>query len=179
MDNNQVATLPLGSDGWYRWTTTLGESFSITPVLTEQHGLTNRRQSKCQLIAYEDQPPVVKVLTPNDSVAVRPDDSIQITFSATDDVGIGSAELVVYKEGEKEPTQLAAIPIDLGEQQGARSVQQSVDLDLKKFGTKNGAELSYEIRVREDRGTDPTRIASRPSPSGKSPKEQNKLRRAK
>src|SRR4051794_3696064 len=33
MDNNKAATLPLGADGWYRWTTTLGESFSITPVL--------------------------------------------------------------------------------------------------------------------------------------------------
>ena len=180
MDNNQVATLPLGSDGWYRWTTTLGESFSITPVLTEQHGLTNRRQPKCQLIAYEDQPPVVKVLAPNDRMAVRPDDAIQITFSATDDVGIGSAELVVYQEGDqKEPTQLAAIPIDLGEQQGARSVQQSVDLDLKKFGAKNGAELSYEIRVREDRGTDQPRIASRPSPSDKGRRSKKLWRRAK
>src|SRR5207342_780884 len=102
-------------------------------------------------------------LAPNDRVAVRPDDAIQITFSATDDVGIGTAELVVYQESDqKEPTELAAIPIDLGQQQGARSVQQTVDLDLKKFGTKNGAELSYEIRVREDRGTDPPRIASRP-----------------
>ena len=164
MDNNQVATLPLGADGWYRWTRTLGESFSITPVLTEQHGLTNRRQPKCELIAYEDQPPVVKVLAPNDRMAVRPEDSIQITFSAADDVGIGTAELVVYQEGDqKEPTQLAAIPIDLGEQQGARQVQQTVDLDLKKFGTKNGAELSYEIRVREDRGTDQPRIATRAS----------------
>jgi hypothetical protein len=175
MDNNKV-TLPLGSDGWYRWTTTLGESCSITPVLTEQHGLTNRRQPKCQLIMYEDQPPVVKVLTPNDRMAVRPDDSIQITFSATDDVGIGSAELVVYQEGDqKEPTQLAAIPIDLGEQQGARAVQQTVDLDLKKFVTKNGAELSYEIRVREDRGTDPPRIATRPSTSEKGTKQQPAL----
>src|SRR3954451_1687441 len=162
MDNNKAATLPVGADGWYRWTTTLGESFSITPVLTEQHGLTNRHQPKCQLIAYEDQPPVVKVLTPNDRVAVRPDDAIQITFAAKDDIGIAAAELVVYQEGDqKEPTELAAIPIDLGQQQGAQSVQQTVELDLKKFGAKNGAELSYEIRVREDRGTDQTRIASR------------------
>jgi hypothetical protein len=176
MDNNKVATLPLGADGWYRWTTNLGESFSITPVLTESHGLVNSHQPKCQLIAYEDQPPVVKVLAPNDRMAVRPNDAIQITFAATDDVGIGAAELVVYQEGDqKEPTQLAAIPIDLGEQQGARSVQQTVDLDLKKFGTQNGAELSYEIRVREDRGTDQTRVASRPSPGGKGSKEQKAL----
>src|SRR5262249_34932576 len=54
MDNNQSIALPLGADGWYRWTTALGDSVSITPVLTEHHGLTNRRQPKCQLISYED-----------------------------------------------------------------------------------------------------------------------------
>ena len=70
----------------------------------------------------------MKVLAPDDKTAVRPDDQLQITFSATDDVGIGSAELVVYEEnGEKEPNELAAIPIDLGKQQGSRSVQQTVE----------------------------------------------------
>jgi hypothetical protein len=174
-DNNQTITLPLSADGWYRWTTKLGDSCSITPVLTEQHGLTNRRQPKCQLICYEDQPPVVKVLTPSDRVAVRPDDAIQITFSATDDVGIGSAELVVYNENaEQGPKELAAIPIDLGDQQGARAVQQTVGLDLKKFGTNDGAELSYEIRVREDRGGEP-RIASRPSTSKAGTRQQKSV----
>ena len=42
MDNDQRVPLVLGADGWYRWTTTLTESLSISPVLTEQHGLTNR-----------------------------------------------------------------------------------------------------------------------------------------
>ncbi len=153
LDNNRSAPMPLGSDGWFRWTTTLNESCSFTPILTEQHGLTNRRAPKCQLIAYEDQPPTVKVLSPDDKTAVRPDDTFPITFSATDDVGIGSAELVVYQEnGSKDSTQLADIPIELGKQQGSRSVQQTVDLDLKKFGAKDGTELSFEIRVREDRG---------------------------
>ncbi|HEX5472360.1 MAG TPA: hypothetical protein VFW73_10760, partial [Lacipirellulaceae bacterium] len=160
-DSGKQLDVPLASDGWYRWSARLTESFSITPVLIEQHGLTNRQQPRCMFIAYEDQPPVVKVLSPSDQMAVRPDDELQITFSATDDVGIGSAELVVYKEnGGLGPTQLAAMPIDLGEQQGSRNVQKTVDLDLKKFAAKEGAELSYEIRVREDRGTTPTHVAA-------------------
>ncbi|HEX2477354.1 MAG TPA: Ig-like domain-containing protein, partial [Lacipirellulaceae bacterium] len=133
---------------------TLAESFALTPVLTEAHGLTNRRPPKCQFTVYVDRPPTVKVLTPDDKVAVRPDDTIQITFSASDDVGIESAELLVYDEaaGGEEQAPLASIPIPLGEHAGARSVQESVALDLNQFMVEDGMELSYEIRVREDRG---------------------------
>ncbi len=172
MDNGKHVSVPLNPDGWYRWSEPLTDSFSLTPVLTEPHGLSNRRQPKCLFIVYDDQPPVVKVLSPNDQMAIRPDDDLQITFSATDDVGIGSAELVVYREnGGPEATQLAVMPIDLGNQQGSRNVQKTVDLDLKKFATRDGSELSYEIRVREDRGTEPTRIASRQPTGDKSPKQ--------
>jgi hypothetical protein len=172
LDNGQHIPLTLGADGWYRWTTTVNESAVFSPTLTESHGLTNRLSPKCSLIAYEDQPPTVKVLSPDDKTAVRPDDALQITFAATDDVGIGSAELVVYEEhGADEPKQLATIPIDLGEQQGSRSVQKTVDLDLKKFSAKDGTELSYEVRVREDRGGGPERLAMNPSTNGKATKQ--------
>ena len=154
LGNDKSVQLAVDEDGWFRWNTTLAESFTLTPVLTEPHGLTNRRPPKCQFTVYEDRPPTVKVLTPDDKVAVRPDDTIQITFSASDDVGIESAELLVYDEaaGGEEPAPIASIPIPLGEQTGARSVQESVALDLNTFMVEDGMELSYEIRVREDRG---------------------------
>ncbi|HEY3394973.1 MAG TPA: hypothetical protein VGK58_19870 [Lacipirellulaceae bacterium] len=154
LGNDKSVRLAVDEDGWFRWDTTLGESFTLTPVLTEPHGLTNRRPPKCQFMVYEDRPPTVKVLTPNEKVAVRPDDTIQIAFSASDDVGIESAELLVYDEAAvgEEPAPIASIPIPLGEQAGARSVQESVALDLNKFLVEDGMELSYEIRVREDRG---------------------------
>jgi hypothetical protein len=159
------------SDGWFRWKSTLKEGFSFTLILTESRGLTNRRIPKCQVSVYPDKPPAVKVLTPDDKLAVRPDDTIQISFTASDDVGIGMAELLVYDEGAPatggEPVPIAAIPIPLGDQQGARSVQETVDLDLSKFVVDDGSELSYEIRVREDRGEIapqlPNQIASSPT----------------
>lgn len=147
--------LPLVADrdGWLRWSATLEEGFSFTPRLTESHGLTNRRAPKCDLVVYLDKPPAVKVLTPDDQMAVRPEDTVQITFSATDDVGIGSAELLVYEnKPDGEPVAVATIPIPLGEDAGAKAVQATVPLDLAKYGALDGAELSYEIRVQEDRG---------------------------
>ena len=144
---------------------TLKDNFSLAPLLSESHGLTNRQAPRCDFTVYVDKPPAVKVLTPDDQMAVRPDDSVDISFAAQDDVGIGSAELVVYgtDEATGETKPLATIPIPLDDQQGERSVQGKVQLDLSKFKVIDGSELSYEIRVREDRGpaeSEADRIAS-------------------
>jgi hypothetical protein len=149
-------SLAADAEGWYRWKIALTEGFTLAPILTEPHGLTNQRIPKCEFTVYKDKPPAVKVVTPDDRLAVRPDDTVQIAFTATDDVGIGMAELLVYDEAAtvagQEPVPIATIPIPLGDQAGARSVQETVDLDLSKFTVEDGSELSYEIRVREDRG---------------------------
>jgi hypothetical protein len=159
--DKQVALTAEG-DGWYHWETTLDEGFDFTTVLTESHGLQNRRPPKCSVSVYPDRPPAVKVLTPDDQMAVRPGETIPITFSASDDVGIESAELLVYDEsaaGSKtEP--IATIPIELGDQEGAKLIRQSVDLELAKFAAEDGAEISYEIRVREDRGASQSSMAN-------------------
>ena len=152
--DKQLAALEAGEDGWYRWRTELKESVSFAPLLTESHGLVNRQAPRCEITVVADKPPAVKVLTPDDQVAVRPDDTIDITFAAQDDVGIGSAELVVYGNNDLngEPTPLATIPIPLEDQAGERTVQGQVELDLRQFKVDDGMELSYQVRVREDRG---------------------------
>ncbi len=150
---DKVIRLSPSADGCYRWKTTLQDTFTFTSVLTESHGLTNHRPPECAVTVVPDRPPSVRILSPDSQVAVRPDDTVNIAFTANDDIGIGSAELIVYDEkapGDSAP--LATISIPLGEQQGARSIQQSIDLNLANFKVEEGSALSYEIRVREDRG---------------------------
>lgn len=152
---NRAENLTRDAEGWYRWTSTVKESFSLSPLLTEAHGLTNSRPPLCKVTCQPDRPPVVKVLTPQDDVAVRPDEKLQITFVAKDDVGIGSAELVVFDEsmgGRSKPLPLKTIPISLADQQDSSDVKATVELDLKEFDLTDGAQLSYTVRVREDRG---------------------------
>lgn len=154
MGSKSSQVLTADADGWYRWVTTLEESLTLTALLTEEHGLTNRRPPEFEIVARPDKPPVVRILTPNEEMAVRPDETVPVTFVATDDVRIGSAELVVYDENsrnQEEPRVLDVISIPLGEQEGARKVQATVDLDLSKYKVVDGAELSFAIRVREDR----------------------------
>jgi len=138
-----LAVLRPDGDGWYRWRTSAKDNFSLAPLLSESHGLTNRQAPRCEFSVYVDKPPAVKVLTPDDQLAVRPDDAVDISFAAQDDVGIGSAELVVYGtdelSGETKP--LATIPIPLGDDEGKRSVQGKVQLDLSNFKVSDGSEL--------------------------------------
>lgn len=171
MADDKSVKLTADADGWYRWKTQLDDGFSLTPILTESHGLTNRKAPKCQVSVYPDRPPVVKVISPDDQMEVRPDDKVQITFTAQDDVGIGSAEMLIYDESAPPadgqlPVPIATIPIPLADQAGARSVQQSVDLNMNELGFKDGSEFSYEIRVREDRGDSPgAQVASTQQPT--------------
>ena len=153
-DEEQLVALTADEDGWCRWESTVEESFALSPVLTESHGLTNSRPPTCEIKCREDAPPVVKILKPDDQIAVLPNDTVPIEFSAKDDLGIGSAELLVYDDSlavEGEPLPLATIPIPLGEQIGSAEVFGTVNLDLTQFELSNGAQLSFAIRVSEDR----------------------------
>ena len=160
-------------DGWYAWQATLDEGVTFSPKLTEPHGLTNRRAPKTEISVYADQPPTVTVRIPDAAIAVQPDDTLQITFSANDDVGIESAELLVYEESAPgEPANsVAAIPIELGEQKGATSIERMVELDLSKLAARNGTNLSYEIRVREHRGSEPLAPAAGAPPAPSMPSD--------
>ncbi|MGI9428457.1 MAG: hypothetical protein ACR2NM_07360, partial [Bythopirellula sp.] len=130
-------------------------NLTFQPLLTEEHGLDNLRPPTCEIRVRPDKPPVVKILTPSSEMAVRPDDTIPVTFVASDDVGVHFAELLVFDESQRvdgKPAELDRIPVPLGDQQGAVKVKATVDLDLSKYEMTNGSELSFSIRVREDRG---------------------------
>jgi hypothetical protein len=169
--NADAQTVPMAADadGWHRWRVTLEKSFVFSPELVEDHGLTNRRAPKCVITVRADAPPSVKLVTPSDDVVVRPDDTIEIEMQATDDVGVAAAELLVYDESNADPSKepLARIPIALGEHQGATSLKKSVSLDLSQFQMADGAELSYEVRVRDGRGEFSS--SSPPAPGEKTP----------
>ncbi|MCA9213164.1 MAG: hypothetical protein KDB27_08875 [Planctomycetales bacterium] len=148
------ATLTVGQDGWYRWTKTLDESFVMSPILTEAHGLENRDPPICRVDVLADEAPEVKIITPNDSIAVRPDDTIDIEFEATDDYGISHAELIVYDDSNLdggEPQEIMSIDIPLDLSSDPTDVKGNVELDLAKLDLKDGESISYAVRVHDTR----------------------------
>jgi hypothetical protein len=139
----------------FHFSRTLDEALSITPYLTNHHGLTNQKPPTCRIAVYPDRAPTVKVVTPNDSIAVLPNDAVRIEFSAKDDLGILKAELVVY-DGNAPDVELKVIDVPLGESRGAKEIRSEVILELNEFDLKHGAELAYALRVFDSKETQST-----------------------
>ena len=161
------------ADGWYRFDTQLMGDLSLKPLLVNRHGLTNEDQHTCHIQVIPDKAPVARVINRDDNMAVGLDEVIDVKMEAHDDHGIASAELVVYDESDaadgNEPKILKTIPIPLGDQQYKKHVLANIKLDLSKLGVKEGASISYSVRVTDTRDLnfDPTRLAKLTDTDGK------------
>jgi hypothetical protein len=153
-DEEQFTNLTPDDDGWYRWSQVVAEDLTLSPLLTESHGLENRHPPYCHVHVYRDQAPAVRVVTPDKQMAVRPDEKIELQFRADDDFAIGKAELIVFQEPTElggEAVELAVREIPLADQLNKKRVQGSIDLDLSEFDVEDGHELTYSIRVYDTR----------------------------
>ncbi|MBI4578134.1 MAG: hypothetical protein HY718_00435, partial [Planctomycetes bacterium] len=147
-DRRELA-LPAGGD-LYRYETTLTESFTFVPKMVDRYGLGNSG-TPSRVIVYADQPPKVEIVSPKADLTVAPDDKIEIEFTARDDFGLQSAELLITKTTAEGKTETRTTSIPLLDQEGARQIEGKVPLDLKPFDLKNGDELTYAVRVRDTR----------------------------
>jgi hypothetical protein len=86
---------------------------------------------------------------------VAADDVIDIKFEAHDDHGIATAELVIYDESstaDGQPAQiLKVVPIPLGDQRNEKHVTGTTQLDLKHLNLETGKQISYAVRVTDNR----------------------------
>ncbi|MEO9935305.1 hypothetical protein [Rhodopirellula bahusiensis] len=150
-----IRELPLEKDGWYRLELSLVDDLLLRPALVSPHNLTNQRRLFSRIDVIEDKAPVARVITPNDEMAVAEDEIIEIKFEAHDDHGIEKAELVIYDESQRDAEGNAKVlhvqPIPLGEQANQKHLIAQTKLDLKKFGLSEGREISYSIRVTDNK----------------------------
>lgn len=153
-DINTV-TIAADADGWYRFETTLHEDFSLSPVLIGSHELTNDDRPECRIRVIPDKAPVAHVISPLDEIAVDADAVVEIKFEAHDDHGVAMAELIVYDNSKtadgEEPEVLSIEQIPLGDQQMQKHVMATTRLDLSQFNLLDGADISYAIRVTDNR----------------------------
>ncbi len=154
---DRTVRLTPNEEGWYRWETQLLEGFSFRPSLVNAHGLTNQEKHVCSIEVIADKAPVVRILSPTEETAATVDEEIKITFEAHDDHAIDTAELVVYDESGAEaglpPKVVTVKQISLGDQKRKKYVTASTQLDLKELKLEPGAQLSYAIRVTDNRKT--------------------------
>lgn len=146
-------------DGWYRFEMPLLDDVLIESTMTSEHGLTNLRRLFSRIDVIADKAPVARVVSPTDEMAVTADETIEIEFEAHDDHGIAKAELVVYDESQKDsegnPRIVDVKEIPLGDEQMQKHVMGTTTLDLKELDLEEGSEISYAIRVTDNRNVTP------------------------
>ncbi|WP_459557563.1 coiled-coil domain-containing protein [Lacunimicrobium album] len=155
LENGEHLDLTLQPDGWLTGSRLLQTPIEFTPLLVEPHGLENDYRPRCRIDLIADAKPSVKIVTPSDETAVRPDDKVEIEFQAKDDLGIAAAELVVYQQDPQNPENITATttPIDLAEKAGKETVNGKIELDLSQLDVKDGQTLTYEVRVYDTKDT--------------------------
>ena len=149
-----VLVLNRGDDGWYRFETSLVSSFSMTPLLVSGHDLKNRNPRVCHVEVVEDHAPVARIISPNGESSASLDEVLDIRFEAHDDHGIATAKLVVYEDNPTDPANpkiLAEREIPLGDQSMQKHVMGNFELDLKELGLEAGRNISYAVRVTDNR----------------------------
>ncbi|MFM8477965.1 MAG: DUF4175 family protein, partial [Planctomycetaceae bacterium] len=102
----------------------------------------------------KDLPPTVKIEGLNaDTLAVRPDQLLELPFSAVDDFGIQQLELAV-KKGDQEPALTIIPPAHAAGPEIAASAPQrdgSTTLDVAALNVKPGETLSVWLRAGDNR----------------------------
>ncbi|MCA9137892.1 MAG: hypothetical protein KDB00_14070 [Planctomycetales bacterium] len=151
----QIQILRPDSEGWYRFEMQLIDDVLLRPSLLSEHDLENQRRLFSRIDVVVDKAPVARVITPSDELAVAEDEVIEIEFEAHDDHGIMKAELVVFDESQKDADGNAKVlevrEIPLDDQAMQKHLLAKTQLDLKKLDIKEGQEISYAIRVTDNR----------------------------
>jgi len=94
--------LQLESDGTIKGSLQVGESDRYQFVLVDASGQVVRERVWRSVTAAPDRAPEVTLLLPEQDLEVKPDDTIDFFYEASDDIGIDKVELVVMSDRGEE-----------------------------------------------------------------------------
>ena len=166
LGNGRAAQLTNASEHWYEYRSRSMESIAFAAVAINKYQLENKNKPSSRISVYEDLPPSVKVLAP-DEVAVLPGEKVNVTFEATDDFGVAKAELTVTTTTADGETKAMTLPVNLGGEEGKKQLRKSVELDPAALGLKQGDQLTYVVKVTDTKQT-PTEAGAESQSESKS-----------
>ena len=111
-------------------------------VLTDEHGLESRDETRRFLNVSADRPPAVRLSGLASVDAARPDDVLVLQGEAEDDVGLAAVELHVRRGAE----QTHVIPANALER-GDRGVDDRFRIDLSRYPLAAGDAVELQLRA--------------------------------
>lgn len=170
LGEGRAAQLTGGEDQWYEYRTRSAESFAFAAVAINKFQLENKNKPTSRVSVYEDLPPSVKVLAPEE-VAVLPGEKVSVKFEATDDFGVAKAEVNITTTTAEGETKTMTLPVNLEGDEGKKQIRKTVELDPAALGLKQGDQMTYTVKV--------TDTKQKPAEAGADSQAQPKLASAK
>jgi hypothetical protein len=134
----------------YRWSVTLDPGMDETAalVLTDEHEFENE-PAALEMVAVADERPTVKIAQPEEKeLQLRPDDTLPLAYSATDDFGIATATLLVSLDGGAEAEVECAKPRPSPNRLGHYSGE--YEFDLSSLDLEDVSRAAVRFRVTDN-----------------------------
>jgi hypothetical protein len=112
------------------------------PSASGQPGLTNAHEPARTITALPDLPPTIAITSPLETVRIRPTDSLDLTYHATDDFALGNIEAMLqFDDGD---SQTRGVMAGIGK----RFADGTYTLDLRVLLAGRQNSLPQQVRVR-------------------------------
>ncbi len=152
LGNGRTAQLTSSGDQWYEYKARATESIAFAAVAINTFKLENKNRPASRISVYEDLPPSVKVLAPEE-VAVLPGEKVDVAFEAADDFGVAKAEVIVTTTTAEGESKSFTLPVKLDGDEGKKQVRKNIELDPAALGLKHGDQLTYVVKVTDTKQT--------------------------
>ncbi|MFO0745694.1 MAG: DUF4175 family protein [Myxococcota bacterium] len=134
--------LELETDGTIKGSFQVGQSDRYQLVVTDASGQRVRERVWRTVTATPDQAPEVTLLLPEQDLEVKPTDTIQFFYEASDDLGIDKVDLVVADDGGTEISRRS-----VAQAKGNRIDKGNTALEVGSLGLEPGQSVDVHFEV--------------------------------
>jgi len=139
-----IAPVPGGFSGSF--VVTGDDTFFVSIVDTA--GLSNERRIRYPVVALEDGPPVIEILSPEDGAYLPLSMETRLEYEAGDDYGLSAVRLFYLREGKDEEFAARGIPLPYGAH--VRDVEDSYAWSLSALGLFPGDAVLYYLEAADN-----------------------------
>jgi hypothetical protein len=149
-DQDMIQLALVSNEGRWQLATELQQAGTLELQFAGSTGLESNESLRIEIV--EDELPSVGILSSTDDIALTKEDQLQIGFTASDDFGVQSVQLVTTVIDAEGNSREVRQPFEMENAEDQRSVVGSFQLDLKELDLQKGSKVSYRVEASDRSG---------------------------
>lgn len=149
---SELIPLETGDDGWAKIPLSeLTTSLIWTAELTDEHGFENADRDAYRITVMEDAGPQVRLIAPDNSMAVHPSETVPLEIQAEDDFGLRQVDLIYRRNPDpdipRSPERMVVRTLE--EETIETKLAHPVEIRASELGGMPGDVIEIEAEVRD------------------------------